>query len=65
MAEREKGVATVSCPKCGHDVPAVEQADGSVTGESCSKCYPEAKIEKASAHKKSSREQGTTVQEDS
>lgn len=62
MAEREKGVATVPCPTCGADLPVVEQADGSVAGQTCPQCYPSEGSEKASADQTApAREQGTPV----
>lgn len=49
MATREKGVATAPCPECGKDLPLYEQADGSFTTDTCTKCHPKSRKEKAAA----------------
>lgn len=50
LEAREMGVETQDCPNCGKSLNLVENADGSVAYESCSKCYPQ-------ASKKAAREQ--------
>lgn len=42
LEARELGVETQGCPNCGKSLKLVENADGSVAYESCSKCYPPA-----------------------
>lgn len=42
LEAREVGVESQDCPNCGKSRPMVENEDGSVSHESCSKCYPEA-----------------------
>jgi hypothetical protein len=46
MTGREKGTATMPCPHCGNELAAIAQADGSLAGETCKKCY--GGVEKAS-----------------
>lgn len=57
MSVREKGVATVPCGSCGADLPVQEQADGSMAGGTCPKCYPS--VEKA--EKRPAREKATEI----
>lgn len=59
MSGREKGVASLPCPECGADLAVVTQADGGVSTETCGKCFPAAKTEKASARSQTTRERGT------
>lgn len=62
--EREKGVATATCPNHPRtDVPVETQGDGSVASGPCPKCYPApSKTEVASAAP--DREQATVVAEE-
>ncbi len=39
MTEREIGAQTASCPNCGTELKALDQADGSVSYETCPNCY--------------------------
>jgi hypothetical protein len=63
MTGREKGVVTVPCPTCGNDLPVVERADGGVTPERCSSCYPTTSTERASAPAPVGRERGVVPDE--
>lgn len=63
MAEREKGTATVSCPNCGASLGAVDQPDGAVAYERCSKCYPKRPVAEKAASS-STRETGTNVKKE-
>lgn len=63
---RETGVAVTTCPSCGGPVKQTEQPDGSVAGEPCPVCYPDATpvaSEKAAETSSVSRERGTDVKE--
>lgn len=65
---RELGVAVDTCPECGAQVQQVELPDGSVAGEPCKKCYPNAtpvaaETEKASEGETMPRERGTVIVE--
>lgn len=37
---REKGVATSVCPRCGRELMLLTQPDGGVVAEWCLDCYP-------------------------
>jgi hypothetical protein len=43
MSERETGSATQPCATCGTDLALVDNADGSVSTVTCTKCYPSEK----------------------
>lgn len=69
MTTREKGVATAPCPSCGKDQPLVEQKDGGMAAETCSKCYPAPSKRDVAADVKavtaSNREAGTDTTKES
>lgn len=66
MAEREKGVATTTCPNCGNELSPTELPDGGTTYETCPNCYndqapAEAPVKQEKASRSISRETGTEI----
>lgn len=41
---REKGVATSVCPRCGRELMLLAQPDGGVVAEWCLDCYPPSEV---------------------
>jgi len=55
--EREVGVESADCPTCGKKLATVDQPDGSVAVEACSKCH---KAPTKKAIREQAEEQQTT-----